>query len=173
MKTKVEAVDEIGGLLDALFDKFDDGIDQERDYMVEHSPARLEAAIRDMPTAGAHLLAAIGDSDADGGVSVVGLAARSGHLKGTVSKYVQRMVDAGFVERCPVPGNRKEIRLRLTPDGQMLERVHRRMHVEMRDGLREFLLRYTATELQTVTKVLDDLLRVDKRGVRLVTGMGR
>jgi DNA-binding MarR family transcriptional regulator len=89
-------------------------------------------------------------------------------LKGTVSKNVQRLVEAGLVQRSPVPGNRKEIRLSLTADGQELARVHRKMHDEMERGWRDFFLRYTSAELETVTKVLGDLLKTEKRGVRLV-----
>ena len=163
MKTKADAVGEIGRLLTALADKFENDGDAERDYLTANCAARLERPIREIPTLGVHLLAAI----ADGAVNIVGLAAASGQLKGTVSKNVQRLVEAGLVQRSPVPGNRKEIRLSLTADGQELARVHRRMHDEMDRGWREFFLRYTAAELETVTKVLGDLLKTEKRGVRL------
>ncbi len=168
MKTKADAVEEIGASITALAHR-NDAADDERDYLVERCPAHLEPAIREIPTAGVHLLAAIGDGE----VNLVGLAAQSGQLKGTVSKHVQRLVDAGLVERAPVPGNRKEIRLTLTADGRAVEQVHRRMHDEIEDGLRDFLLRYTAAELQTIATVLNDLVNAEKRGVRLLTGTGR
>lgn len=165
MKTKAEAVGEIGRLLGALSDKFDTDTDAERDYMAEHCPRRLARAAREIPTVAVHLLALI----ADGAVNIVGLAAESGQLKGTVSKYVQRLVDAGLVARSPVPGNRKEIRLSLTGDGEIVARVHRQMHEEMDRGLADFLVRYSAGELATVTKILSDLMRTERVGVRLVT----
>ena len=115
MKTKADAVGEIGRRLIALADKFEDDGDAERDYLTAHCAAHLEQPIREIPTLGVHLLAAI----ADGAVNIVGLAAASGQLKGTVSKNVQRLVAAGLVQRSPVPGNRKEIRLSLTADGQV------------------------------------------------------
>jgi DNA-binding MarR family transcriptional regulator len=164
VKTKTEAVGEIGELIGALSDKFETDGDAERDYMAQHVPGHLKAAAREVPTLAVHLLARI----AEGAVNIVGLAAQSGQLKGTVSKHVQRLVDAGLVERNPVPGNRKEIRLSLTPDGQAVAHVHRRMHDEMDAGRRDFLLRYTAAELATLTKVLSDLMATEKRGVRLV-----
>lgn len=169
MKTKIDAVVEIGELITALAHRNDGGDDDERDYLVERCPAHLEQAIREIPTAGVHLLAAIGEGE----VNLVGLAAQSGQLKGTVSKHVQRLVEAGLVERAPVPGNRKEIRLTLTADGRHVMDVHRRMHDEIEDGLREFLLRYTAAELRTIVKVLNDLANAEKRGVRLLAGAGR
>jgi len=106
-------------------------------------------------------------------VNIVGLAAASGQLKGTVSKHVQRLVEAGLVRREPVPNNRKEVRLVLTPDGEAVVGVHARMHDEMAAGLQDFLLRYSATELATVTKILTDLMATEKRGVRLVTDKDR
>lgn len=169
MKTKSEAVDAIGRLLTDLADRMDDGVDHEREYLVARCPAHLERAIREMPTRAVHLLSAIGD----GATNIVGLAAQTGELKGTVSKQVQRLVEADLVDRGAVPGSRKEIRLTLTPDGRRVYEVHRRMHEEMRTGLREFFLRYTAAELQTVTTVLTDLLGVERGGVGMFRGTPR
>ena len=168
VKTKAEAVDEIGALLNALAET-DDGVDDERDYLVDACPARLEPVIREMPTLAIHLLAAIGD----GATNIVGLAARSGQLKGTVSKQVQRLVEAGLVQRSPVEGNRKEIHLSLTDDGVVLDRVHRRMHEEKFDALRDFLLRYTGAELLTLTKVLGDLVASGAEVIRPLRRTGR
>ena len=42
----------------------------------------------------------------------------------------------------------------------MEPRVHRRMHDDKDEGLSEFLSRYSAAELATVTKVLSDLLHL-------------
>jgi DNA-binding MarR family transcriptional regulator len=168
MKTKSEAVAEIGELLGALAEVRDEG-DDERDYLAQSAPGHLEAVIRDLPTLSIHLLAAIGE----GATNIVGLAARSGQLKGTVSKHVQRLVEAGLVERSGVAGNRKEVHLELTEDGQALDRVHRRMHERKRDALAEFLLRYTAAELQTLTTVLGDLVAAGPAVLRPLTGTGR
>lgn len=169
MKTKSDAVQEIGGLVDALAGKFETDVDAERDYLATRLPARLDVSVRELSTQAVHLLAAIADGLRDvGTVNVVGLAAQTGQLKGTVSKHVQRLVGAGLVGREPVPGNRKEIRLSLTPDGRRVVEVHRQMHDEINGGLQDFLLRYTATELSVVAKVLGDLLRAEKQGVRLV-----
>lgn len=110
-----------------------------------------------------HLLAAI----AEGPVSVVGLAARSDQLKGTVSKHVQRLVGAGLVARTPIPGNRKEVELVLTGDGELVAEAHRQLHVEMERGMCDFLSAYGNAELQVVATVLRDLLAAGKDGVRI------
>lgn len=166
VKTKLELIDAIAGLLAAVGDRLgNDGEDDaERDFMAARIPPRLQPLVRTLPTSSMHLLAEI----AEGPVSVVGLAARSGRLKGTVSKHVQRLVEAGLVERTPVPGNRKELELGLTADGQLVADVHRTMHEEMDRGTRDFLLRYSGADLQVLVKVLGDLAGAHKDGVRLV-----
>ncbi|MDT5000894.1 MAG: hypothetical protein QOK12_2999 [Mycobacterium sp.] len=168
VKTKSALIAEIDELVGAVGDKFDadeDG-DAERDFIAERCPKRLEHILRSLPTLSMHLLATI----AEGPVSVVGLAARSGQLKGTVSKHVQRLVDGGLVARTPVPGNRKEIELSPTADGELVVDAHRQLHEEMADGLHDFLLRYSGAELQVLAKVLRDLQAARKVGVRLVVG---
>ena len=165
VKTKSALITEIGALVGAIGDKFDsDEGDAERDYLAEHCPPRLERTVRQLPTLSLHLLAVL----ADGPISVVGLAARAGQLKGTVSKHVQRLVDAGLVTRSPVPGNRKELELSPTADGNVLIAVHQRMHDEMDDGRHDFLSRYSAAELSVLAKMLQDLLAAGRDGVRLV-----
>ncbi len=166
MKTKLELIESIAGLMTTVGDRLEndgDG-DAERDFMADRCPPRLQDAVRTLPTSSVHLLAEI----AEGPVSVVGLAARAGRLKGTVSKHVQRLVEAGLVARTPVPGNRKEIELGLTADGELVADVHRQLHEEMDRGTRDFLLRYSAADLQVLVKVLGDLAGAHKDGVRLV-----
>jgi len=74
------------------------------------------------------------------------------------------------VARTPVPGNRKEIELSPTADGELVVDAHRQLHEEMADGLHDFLLRYSGAELQVLAKVLRDLQAARKVGVRLVVG---
>jgi DNA-binding MarR family transcriptional regulator len=166
MKTKTALVADIDGLIGAVADKMraDGDRDDERDFMAERCPPRLQSSVRTLPTLSMHLLAAI----AEGPVSIVGLAARSGQLKGTVSKHVQRLVTAGLAVRSPIPGNRKEIQLNLTEDGELVAEVHARLHDEMSHGMRDFLARYTHAELEVLAKMLTDLLATRKEGVRLV-----
>ncbi|OHU94728.1 MarR family transcriptional regulator [Mycobacterium talmoniae] len=166
MKTKAAAIAEISALIQAVGDKFDSSdVDAERDFMAQHCPPRLLPLVHDIPTLSIHLL----DHITEEPINLVELAARSGQLKGTVSKHVQRLVEAGLVQRSSVPGNRKEIALSLSADGQIVALAHRRLHEEMNRGMQDFLSRYTRAELATVTKILGDLLRSERVGVRLVT----
>jgi len=170
VKTKSALIADIADLLEAVGDKFhiettgSEDDDAERDFIARRCPARLSARVRETSTLSMHLLAAI----ADGPVSVVGLAARSGQLKGTVSKHVQRLVEADLVARRAIPGNRKEVELVLTGDGELVAAAHQQLHDEMDAGRRDFLAAYGNAELQVVTTVLRDLLAATKDGVRIV-----
>ncbi|MBJ7339938.1 MarR family transcriptional regulator [Mycolicibacterium sp.] len=169
MKTKSALIAEIDELVRAVGDKFDVSMspdeegDAERDFMAARCPPRLEATVRSLPTLSMHLLAAI----SEGPVSVVGLAARSGQLKGTVSKHVQRLVAEGLVARLPIPGNRKEVELALTDDGHTVSTAHDELHHEMAVGLHDFLKAYGSTDLRVLVTVLLDLVSSEKVGVRL------
>lgn len=106
MKTKPALISSINALVSAVGDKFepDEDADAERDFMAQRCPRRMERLIRTLPTLSLHLLAAI----AEGPVSVVGLAARSGQLKGTVSSMCSAWwMRAGWnVRRFPVTARR-------------------------------------------------------------------
>ena len=80
------------------------------------------------------------------------------------------VVEAGLVERSPIPGNRKEVVLSLTPDGRLINDVHSRMHDEMNRGVADFLSRYSNAELAVLEKMLRDLLATKKVGVRMTVG---
>lgn len=165
MKIKAVVIAEISGLIQAVSDKFDDSDqDAERDFIAAACPPRLRNLARRLPTLGLHLLDHIGAEP----INLVALAAASGQLKGTTSKHVQRLVSAGLVQRLRVPGNRKEVALRLTADGRAIARAHRHLHDEIDLGIHDFLSRYTHAELATVTKILSDLLATDRVGVRLM-----
>lgn len=160
---------EITALVEAAAAKFDSDGDAERDFLVEHLSPELVGRVQRLSVLALHLM----DHMVDGTTNIVGLAAGSRQLKGTVSKHVQRLVEAGLVRRDAVPGNRKEVALSLTPDGEAVATVHRAMHDEQNRGIEEFLSRYSEGELATVAKILCDLLNTEKRGVRLVSGTDR
>jgi hypothetical protein len=57
--------------------------------------------------------------------------------------------------------------LSLTADGRLINDVHSRMHDEMKDGVADFLSRYSNAELSVLSKMLRDLLDTEKVGVRI------
>ena len=167
MKTKADVVEHIEGVLEQLSARFAADDEAEQQWMAEQcSPAARRVLARTSVQA-LHLLDQVPADDGTGAsVNVVGLARATGIPKGTVSKTVRRLAESGALERYQRPDNRKEVHLRLTPVGLELQRAHRSLHEQMGMGLAAFLTRYTAAELAVITRVLDDLLRMPREGLR-------
>ena len=107
-----------------------------------------------------------GGDPSSGTINIVGLSLATGVPKGTVSKRVQRLVDLGVVARRRLAGNRKEVHLQLTDVGQEIQAAHRDLHQQMGAVPDEFLERYSLEELKVITRVLNDLVRMPREGVR-------
>lgn len=105
-------------------------------------------------------------SDGGSEVNVSGLSLAAGIPKGTASKLLQRMASSGVVHRYRKEGNRKEVLLRLTEIGEEIQDAHRSLHREMGAVAEGFLSRYTRDELQVISRVLGDLVRMPSDGLR-------
>ncbi len=167
MKTKADAVAHIEELVGQLTARFAADDDEEQQWMADQCSAAARRVLARTNVQALHLLDEIPADDGSGAtVNVVGLARATGIPKGTVSKIVRRLTDSGAVERHQLPDNRKEVHLRLTPVGTEIQAAHRSLHEQMGEGLGAFLVRYTAADLAVITRVLDDLLRMPREGLR-------
>lgn len=163
METKSEAIARIEGLVGQVSGRFAAEDDAEQQWLADHCSPRAAGVITRMSVHALHLIDAI---PADETVNIVGLARSTGVPKGTVSKTVRRFVADGLVERDRLPGNRKEVHLRLTALGEEIQRAHRSLHREMGTGVQEFLDRYSAADLEVIGRVLADLARMPREGLR-------
>ncbi len=113
VKTKSVLVDEINELIGAVgeFDSAEG--DAERDYMASTARRVLSDTARRLADA-RHAPACRHRRRAR---SASWALPPLRPAQGTASKHVQRLVEAGLVERSPNPGNRKEVVLSLTADG--------------------------------------------------------
>jgi hypothetical protein len=50
------------------------------------------------------------------------------------------------------------------------QRLGRELHDEMAAGLRDFLMRYSSSEFEVLVKMLGDLMKAEKVGVRICPG---
>ena len=106
VKTQRDAIEEIETLLGQIATRMtaEDGAEQQ--WLSDRCSPEAARHVRRLSVHALHLLDAIpGGEDS---VNIVGLARRTGIPKGTVSKTVGRLVNAGLVERHRIPGNRKE-----------------------------------------------------------------
>lgn len=167
MKTKQDAIQQIGELIDQLTVRFSEEDVDEQAWMRDQCSPAAQRVLATISVQALHVLARIPADDGSGeSVNIVGLADATGVPKGTVSKIVQRLVDGGAVDRYRREGNRKEVHLRLTAVGQEIQRAHRSLHEQMGDGLATLLVRYSESDLDVIQRVLNDLVRVPREGLR-------
>ncbi|QPZ38616.1 MarR family winged helix-turn-helix transcriptional regulator [Paramicrobacterium chengjingii] len=165
MKTKGESIEQIGELVEKLSARFSEEDIDEQKWMRDQCSPEAQQVLATITVQALHLIARIPD-DAGESVNIVGISRATGVPKGTVSKIVQRLVDGGAVVRHRREGNRKEVHLRLTEVGEEIQRAHRSLHEQMGDGLATLLMRYSESDLAVITRVLSDLLRMPREGVR-------
>jgi len=166
MKTTSESIARIEELLAAITARFADEDPQEQEWLRSQCSPAAQRALDELSVAGLHLLDQIPGPGSAETVNIVGLSQISGVPKGTVSKTVQRLESAGTVSRHRLPGNRKEVHLRLTEVGVEIQRAHRGLHEQMGSSLSAFLGRYSDADLEVLTRVLGDLLAMPREGLR-------
>lgn len=167
MKTKTEAIGGIEQLIGELVVRFTDEDPAEQEWMHSRCSPAAQRVLAEVSVSNLHLLDEIPVDDGTGtSVNIVGLSHATGIPKGTVSKTMRRLVELGLVARHQLPDNRKEVHLRLTELGAEIRTAHHSLHAEMNSGVPEFLARYSTDELAVVTRVLTDLLRMPREGLR-------
>lgn len=163
MQTKDEAIGAIETLIGQVTARFAAEDEAEQQWLVGQCGAEAAAVVSRMSVHALHMLDAI---PVEGSVNIVGLSRATGVPKGTVSKTVRRLITDGVVSRHQLPDNRKEVHLRLTATGAEIRHAHQSLHEEMGLGLHAFLARYADTDLAVIARVLDDLARMPREGLR-------
>lgn len=167
VETKSDLIASIGDLAGRIAARFAEEDADEQTHMRMLCSSAAQRVIDELSVEMLHLIDAIPATEASAAsVNVIGLSQLTGTPKGTVSKRLQRLTDAGVISRFRIPGNRKEVHLRLTPIGMEIRAAHRSLHEQMGDVLDEFLTRYSIHDLGVVHRILDDLLRMPREGVR-------
>lgn len=156
----VERVQELVAQVSARFDTDDEA---ERQWLVDQCTPELADTVAGLSVQALHLIDALERADS---INVVGLAKETATPKGTVSKALQRLTAAGLVRRDRREDNRKEVYVSLTPAGEEVARAHRGLHEEMGNDLSTFLARYSNEDLAVIIKVLEDLRRLPRDGLR-------
>ncbi|QVQ53746.1 MarR family transcriptional regulator [Spiractinospora alimapuensis] len=167
METNEELVTRIQDLIGQVAARLGDEDEAEWKWMSEQVSVEARHVLGRMNVQALHLLDHVpAAEDGDESTNIVGLAHATGIPKGTVSKIVRRLENGGAVARHRVPDNRKEVHLRLTQLGREIQEAHRGLHERMGLGASEFLGRYSAEDLEVIARVLEDLARVPREGLR-------
>lgn len=166
MTTKSDSIARIEELLAGVTARFAEEDPQEQEWLQSQCSPAAQRALDELSVAALHLLEQLPGPNSAESVNIVGLSEATGVPKGTVSKTVQRLEATGTVSRHRLPGNRKEVHLRLTETGAEIQSAHRGLHEQMGSSVSKFLSRYSAADLEVLGRVLSDLLAMPREGLR-------
>lgn len=110
-----------------------------------------------------HVLEAVGGLTASGRNTMTQVAGALAIRVSSLTAAVNTLVRKGYLERGGEPGDRRVIRIRLTPKGEAADRLHAQFHARMVDSAAS---RLEEGELETL---LHSLRQLD----RFFHGMGR
>ena len=101
-----------------------------------------------------HCVDRIGSTE---GSNVTKLSESMRVTRGAVSKATKRLQSKGLVTSYQAADNRKEVYFRLTPDGETLYGVHRRIHKGVQDQWVALFSRYSEAEQAAIQRFLTDV----------------
>ena len=153
---------ELGGKLVVKYDSEDD---QEFAWMRQNcDDPKLLGVLAELSVTMLHVLEAVGQL---GPVNGVTISQQFRVSKGGVSKITRRLVALGLVEKTTRPENNKEVYFYLTPLGEAMFTLHRRLHEQLDANALDFFSRYGEADLQVVRRLLSDLLEHPKIAPKL------
>ena len=89
---------------------------------------------RDLSVKELHVLEAVGDLTAGGRNTMTQIAEALSIRVSSLTAAVNTLVRKGYLERGGEPGDRRVIRVRLTPKGEEANRLHAQFHARMVEG---------------------------------------
>ncbi|HLR28037.1 MAG TPA: MarR family transcriptional regulator [Ruania sp.] len=170
MTTTRATITRIEDLLGQISARFAAEDPDEQAWLRDQCSPEAQRVLDSLSVQNLHLLDEIPSEDvplrSERPANIIGLSRTTGVPKGTVSKAVQRLEAQGLLTRHRLPGNSKEVHLRLTAVGAEIQAAHRGLHDQMGAGLTDFLARYSDADLEVVSRVLSDLLAMPRVGLR-------
>ena len=150
-------IKEIGKLLFDAATRHQMNIEQEKQWLLQNSPAAILEIVKELSVASFHVLDSIGQFQP---INTVNISDKSGIPKGTVSKNIKKLTASSLITKVPLSDNRKESVFYLTPLGKELFNLHQTMHQQFDLAFYSFLKQYTIEELSFLTRFLRDFQSV-------------
>ncbi|PKL23201.1 MAG: hypothetical protein CVV47_15990 [Spirochaetae bacterium HGW-Spirochaetae-3] len=125
--------------------------------------SEMEAAPRDYGTgellyaSEVHTLECVAEAP---GINLTGIAARLEVSKSAVSKFVGKLMAAGYLDKSRAPDNAKEVNFTLTERGAIAVRGHREYRRRAFGPLFDAEARLSPRETEIVSSFLSELLRL-------------
>ena len=99
-----------------------------------------------------HFIDAIGPGD---GMISSHVACKLGITKGAVTQTADKLVKKGLAEKYKKPENKKEVYIKLTPEGETAYENHRLFHKQLGDKMIEYLDSLSREQMEVLFELLD------------------
>jgi len=98
--------------------------------MVSLNKFKMEDSLKGYKSSEVHCIEYIGRNVAS---NVTKLAETFYMTRGAISKLTKKLIKKGLIESYQKPDNKKEIYFRLTPQGKLINKVHKELHKEFQE----------------------------------------
>lgn len=99
-----------------------------------------------------HFIDAVEPGD---GITVSNVARKLGITKGAVTQIANKLVNKGLVEKYKKQGNKKEVYIKLTGEGEIAYENHRLFHKELNDKMIAYLDTLNTEQVQGLIGFMD------------------
>jgi len=151
-------IGEIEQLLFEAITQRQSDVEAEKQWLLKNCANNsLSEIISDLTVTAFHILDAIGQLQP---INSIDITKKAGIPKGTVSKNIKKLMSKELIAKVPLPDNKKESILSLTPLGEELFELHRALHQKFDSEFSAFLEQYDTSELQFLVRFLKDFRSV-------------
>ena len=157
MDNEMRDINLISEIEKALFEavtRHQSDIEAEKQWLLTNcEKTNLSIIISDLTVTAFHVLDAIGRFQP---INSINITKNSNIPKGTVSKNIKKLVSKNLITKSPLPDNKKEAVIKLTPLGEELFELYKKLHRKFNLEFSDFLKRYSAEELKFLIQFLKD-----------------
>jgi Transcriptional regulators len=131
-----------------------EGEDEEKRWMIAQTKdAKAIQFLRETTTVMLHVIDAIGQMQPVNGIAI---SKHVGIPRGSISKMTRRLVEQEMISSESLPDNKKEVWFSLTPLGQSIYDIHKRLHVHIEHNVRRFLGRYNIEQMKFLVQCMKE-----------------
>lgn len=151
-------IDKIKELFTEVQNKHASEDEEERQWIIEkcQNPKILEL-LQETTFIMIHVLDAVGRYSP---VNTITISKKTNIPKGTVSKITRKLIDKELILKEALPNNKKEFVFNITPLGKEIFVLHEELHKKIDTKINKFFKRYDVNELQFLTSVFEDFLKL-------------
>lgn len=129
-------------------------IEEEKWWLLDNcANPEIVGIVQELTVIALHVLDAVGRLQP---VNSITISQKAGIPKGTVSKAIRKLDSKNLIDKVPLPNNKKEALLYVSPLGKELFELHQILHQQFNSGIDIFLQRYEVEELELISRFLKE-----------------